>query len=122
MCPPATTHALLPTLQVEDFRGSPLQLSWWLAANLPVDDTARQQMLGTESVAERLHLELAALRSLTTLRCETCSTEVQLRQGVDGIRCKRLAFAPESGRIEQPYCALLQDLQHRVFPVGIQVK
>ena len=63
-------------VQVEDFRGSPLQLSWWLAANLPVEDMTRQEMLGTETVAARLTLELAALRSLTTLRCETCSTEV----------------------------------------------
>ena len=73
----SSTRCVFFAAQVEDFRGSPLQLSWWLAANLPVDDTARQQMLGTESVAERLHLELAALRRLTTLRCETCSTEVR---------------------------------------------
>ena len=63
-------------MQVDDFRGSPLQLSWWLAANLPIEDASRQEMLGTETVAARLTLELAALRSLTTLRCETCATEV----------------------------------------------
>ena len=66
-------------MQVEEFRGSPLQLSWYLAANLPVDDATQQQMLGTETVAARLTLELSALRSLTTLRCETCSTEVAAR-------------------------------------------
>ena len=56
--------------------GSPLGLSWWLAANLPVDDMARQKMLQAPTAAVRLQLALRALRGLGNLMCLNCGCQV----------------------------------------------
>lgn len=43
----ASAHATAPptALQAREFEGNPLELSYFLLSNLPVDDDVRQQLL-----------------------------------------------------------------------------
>lgn len=55
---------------------TPLALSFWLAANLPLDDAARQRLLEARSAAERLYDALRIMRGLQLL-CRECEAEVR---------------------------------------------
>ncbi len=55
--------------------GTPLALSFWLAANLPLDDVMRQRLLERHSAAARLYDIVHIMRSLR-LQCRKCDLEV----------------------------------------------
>lgn len=54
---------------------TPLALSFWLAANLPLDDAARQRLLEAHSAAERLYHAVRIMQALQLL-CRECDAEV----------------------------------------------
>eukprot|EP00891_Asterochloris_glomerata_P007213 jgi/Astpho2/7213/Aster-x0762 len=63
-------------LQAKAFQGDPLALSYWLAANMPLEDDTRQKLLECPSVSARLRQELSIMRSLAAIRCLICSVEL----------------------------------------------
>ena len=63
-------HSIAP--QARQFEGNPLELSYFLLSNLPVDDDVRQQLLEVATVDERLRRECRLLQALGTLCCRAC--------------------------------------------------
>ncbi|PRW58559.1 cereblon isoform X2 isoform B [Chlorella sorokiniana] len=58
--------------QARGFEGNPLELSYFLLSNLPVDDDVRQQLLEAKTVDERLRKECKLLQALGALCCRAC--------------------------------------------------
>ncbi|KAL4426161.1 hypothetical protein ABPG77_007443 [Micractinium sp. CCAP 211/92] len=67
-------HSIAP--QAREFEGNPLELSYFLLSNLPVDDDARQQLLEARTVDERLRAECKLLQALGTLCCRACGASL----------------------------------------------
>eukprot|EP00873_Tetraselmis_striata_P007089 jgi/Tetstr1/427353/TSEL_017520.t1 len=69
------THAC-PKIQA--FEGTPLDLSYWLAANLPFSVSNRQALLSADGDVERLRKEISFIhiQSLTAIRCARCRNPV----------------------------------------------
>ncbi|EFN59238.1 hypothetical protein CHLNCDRAFT_138225 [Chlorella variabilis] len=67
-------HSIAP--QAREFEGNPLELSYFLLSNLPVDDDVRQQLLEACSADERLRAECKLLQALGTLCCRACGTSL----------------------------------------------
>jgi hypothetical protein len=61
-------------VQVASFQGSPLELSYWVAHNLPLQPGTRLLLLGAPSPAARLRLLLGVLQRLDQLCCSSCGT------------------------------------------------
>jgi cereblon len=61
-------------VQAREFEGNPLELSYFLLSNLPVNDNARQQLLEASTVDERLRAECRVLQTLGVLCCRACRT------------------------------------------------
>eukprot|EP00955_Chlamydomonas_euryale_P117777 366496-Chlamydomonas_euryale.AAC.33 len=66
--------ALLPA--VSTYAGSPAELSYWLASNLPLGCRSRLRLLAAPSPAARLRLELALLQHMQAVRCMACHHSV----------------------------------------------
>ncbi|KAL4443928.1 hypothetical protein ABPG75_011665 [Micractinium tetrahymenae] len=67
-------HSIAP--QAREFEGNPLELSYFLISNLPVDDDARQHLLEARTVDERLRAECKLLQALGALCCRACGTSL----------------------------------------------
>lgn len=61
-------------VQVASFQGSPLELSYWVSHNLPLQPSTRQLLLTADSPAERLRMLLGLLERLDQLSCSACGT------------------------------------------------
>eukprot|EP00088_Acartia_fossae_P048568 TRINITY_DN5300_c1_g1_i1.p1 TRINITY_DN5300_c1_g1~~TRINITY_DN5300_c1_g1_i1.p1 ORF type:complete len:511 (+),score=87.64 TRINITY_DN5300_c1_g1_i1:54-1586(+) len=55
---------------------SPEELSWWLAANLPIQDTWKYHLLGINSDIQRLRVELCILATIQVLVCRRCYNDL----------------------------------------------
>lgn len=69
---------------------TPLALSFWLAANLPLDDAARQRLLECTSAAERLY-DIVHIMAALQLRC--CECDVELAHAKDVINMSEEGIA-----------------------------
>ncbi|KAL4853631.1 Phospholipase A I [Chlorella vulgaris] len=65
-------HSIAP--QAREFEGNPLELSYFLLSNLPVNDNVRQQLLEASTVDDRLRAECRMLQTLGVLCCRACRT------------------------------------------------
>lgn len=54
----------------------PTELSWWVAANLPLGDNLRAQLLGVDCAVQRLRLELTFLEQCRVLVCRRCGKQL----------------------------------------------
>jgi len=55
---------------------SPEELSWWLAATLPIQDSWKYHLLGINTAIQRLRVELCILSSIQVLVCRRCYQEL----------------------------------------------
>ncbi|KAK9844647.1 hypothetical protein WJX74_005119 [Apatococcus lobatus] len=68
--------------EVKEYRGSPLELSFWLSVNLPLQADTRQQLLECTTAAARLCCLIKSLQTLGSLRCVECGTQVAAAKDV----------------------------------------
>ncbi|XP_023335486.1 protein cereblon [Eurytemora carolleeae] len=54
----------------------PEELSWWVAANLPLLETQKSYILSLKSIVQRLRAELSFLTQCRVLVCSRCSTHL----------------------------------------------
>jgi len=59
----------------------PVELSWWVLSNLPLEDQQRSRLLSINSAVQRLRAELSILEKCRVLVCRRCG--LQLGQGAD---------------------------------------
>ena len=57
-------------------RGDPEKLSYWLAANMPLHYTVKTQLLGMDNTSYRLRKLIDLLHNMKHLRCRKCLREV----------------------------------------------
>jgi len=62
--------------EVMDCRLDPAQMSYWLAASLPIDIDERRQLLIEDNVAYRLRKELELLAETSGIYCKNCSLKL----------------------------------------------
>eukprot|EP00879_Flechtneria_rotunda_P025366 GHRR01026950.1.p1 GENE.GHRR01026950.1~~GHRR01026950.1.p1 ORF type:complete len:532 (+),score=180.41 GHRR01026950.1:223-1818(+) len=63
----------LVLMPVASFQGSPVELSYWVSHNLPLQPSTRQLLLAASGPADRLRLLLSLLERLDQLRCSMCN-------------------------------------------------
>jgi hypothetical protein len=71
--------------QVASFQGSPLELSYYVSHNLPLQPSTRQLLLTAPSPAERLRLLLGLLERLDQLGCSECGAVLATTADVLGM-------------------------------------
>lgn len=81
---PHPLRAFSATGQARSFEGNPLELSYFLLSNLPVDDDVRQQLLEAKTVDARLRAECKLLQALGALCCRACG--VSLARSADAVQ------------------------------------
>ncbi|RMX48678.1 hypothetical protein pdam_00014329 [Pocillopora damicornis] len=64
------------TLRIDNVPRSPLDFSFWVAANMPLDDSLRLQILGINCPTQRLRKELEIVRKCSVLCCRSCDTKI----------------------------------------------
>lgn len=72
-------RCLSPPQEVGGYQARPLLYSYWLAANLPLHDEARQALLEARTAAARLRLALTWMRRVGALCCMECGAAVSTR-------------------------------------------
>ncbi|ESO85229.1 hypothetical protein LOTGIDRAFT_195998 [Lottia gigantea] len=58
------------------------ELSFWLAQNLPLDDTIRLRLLSYDSPVQRLRYELHVMKMCSVLQCKYCNTAMANKNDV----------------------------------------
>ncbi|XP_067136121.1 protein cereblon [Centruroides vittatus] len=61
---------------------NPTEFSFWVAGNLPLDDTLRLNLLAFNSAIQRLRYELSILEKYTILCCRECNAHIADRKDV----------------------------------------
>lgn len=51
---------------------TPTQLSYYIASNMPLQDSTRQELLEVDGTVHRLRREIELLESMDQLRCKCC--------------------------------------------------
>ncbi|XP_043242048.1 protein cereblon-like [Amphibalanus amphitrite] len=54
----------------------PVKLSYWVAMNLPIDDTYRAMLMRLDSVVRRLRCEISIMQSFNVMHCAECDQPV----------------------------------------------
>ncbi|KAL5014116.1 hypothetical protein ScPMuIL_008386 [Solemya velum] len=70
------------SLQSSVFPQEPAELSYWVAQNLPVDDSLRLQLLSINTAVQRLRCELSIIQMCSVMCCSQCSTELADKKDV----------------------------------------
>eukprot|EP00092_Neocalanus_flemingeri_P026199 GFUD01028396.1.p1 GENE.GFUD01028396.1~~GFUD01028396.1.p1 ORF type:complete len:501 (-),score=156.82 GFUD01028396.1:23-1525(-) len=70
------------SLQLPSLPAGPSELSWWVAANLPINDKLRAQLLAINSPVQRLRVELSFLSQCRVLVCRRCSKQLGDQQNI----------------------------------------
>lgn len=52
---------------------TPTQLSYYIASNMPLQDSTRQELLEVDGTVHRLRREIELLESMDQLRCKCCT-------------------------------------------------
>ncbi|CAM6105665.1 unnamed protein product [Calypogeia fissa] len=68
--------------RMEDMVRSPGALSFYIASNMPLQDSTRQELLEIDGVVHRLRREIQLLESMDRLRCKTCSAVIARRSNM----------------------------------------
>lgn len=81
----------------------PVSYSFWLAANLPLDDKVRQELLEIHCAADRLRREMEIMKTYDTICCRRCGREIG---GSKDVFCMSLegpvsAYVNPSGFVHQ---------------------
>ncbi|XP_068702174.1 protein cereblon-like isoform X2 [Montipora foliosa] len=64
------------TLRLENVPNSPTEFSFWVAANMPLDDNLRLQILCINCPTQRLRRELDIVRKCSVFCCMECDTRI----------------------------------------------
>ncbi|CAG2116114.1 unnamed protein product, partial [Medioppia subpectinata] len=76
----------LKTWQFNDYSSpaplKPCEFSYWVASNLPMDDSQRCQLLTINSSVQRLRFELSLLQKYSYLCCSECKTKICEKEDV----------------------------------------
>lgn len=70
------------SIHLSSLPSSPTELSWWVAANLPLEDKLRTQLLSANSPVQRLRMELSFLSQCRVLVCRRCSKQLGDQQNI----------------------------------------
>lgn len=70
------------SLHLSSLPTGPSELSWWVAANLPLEDKLRAQLLAINSPVQRLRVELSFLSKCRVLACRRCSKQLGDQQHI----------------------------------------
>eukprot|EP00092_Neocalanus_flemingeri_P092343 GFUD01117211.1.p1 GENE.GFUD01117211.1~~GFUD01117211.1.p1 ORF type:complete len:545 (-),score=176.61 GFUD01117211.1:89-1723(-) len=70
------------SLHLSSLPAGPSELSWWVAANLPLEDKLRTQLLAINSPVQRLRVELSFLSQCRVLVCKRCSKQLGDQQNI----------------------------------------
>jgi len=70
------------SIHLSSLPSSPTELSWWVAANLPLEDKLRAQLLSVNSPVQRLRMELSFLSQCRVLVCRRCSKQLGDQQNI----------------------------------------
>ncbi|KAG6542344.1 hypothetical protein Mapa_016270 [Marchantia paleacea] len=68
--------------RMEEMVRSPAMLSFYIASNMPLHDSTRQELLEVDGVVHRLRREIQLLESMDRLRCKTCSAFIARRSNM----------------------------------------
>ncbi|XP_061187454.1 protein cereblon-like [Saccostrea echinata] len=66
----------------EKLPSHPVELSYWLIQNLPLDDNLRLNLLGIDSAIQRLRCSLSIVQKCSTLCCKECNTNIANKNDV----------------------------------------
>uniref|UniRef100_UPI0035CD3D9F Protein cereblon n=1 Tax=Homo sapiens TaxID=9606 RepID=UPI0035CD3D9F len=70
-------------LKDDSLPSNPIDFSYWVAANLPIDDSLRIQLLKIDSAIQRLRCELDIMNKCTSLCCKQCQeTEITTKNEI----------------------------------------
>ncbi|XP_015764904.1 PREDICTED: protein cereblon-like isoform X2 [Acropora digitifera] len=64
------------TLCLDNVPKTPTEFSFWVAANMPLDDDLRLQVLGIDCPTQRLRRELEIVRKCGAFCCSECDTKI----------------------------------------------
>jgi len=67
---------------VDSLPENPVDLSWWVAARLPLGDTLKGRILAADSVVQRLRMELSFLEQCQVLVCRRCGKQLGDQQHI----------------------------------------
>jgi len=70
------------SIHLSSLPSTPTELSWWVAANLPLEDKLRTQLLTINSPVQRLRVELSFLSQCRVLVCRRCSKQLGDQQNI----------------------------------------
>lgn len=119
----ALTHMTAVCISLQGvglFQAEPLQYSYWLAANLPLHDDARQALLEARTAAARLRLEIKWLSSMATLHCIECEAKVGAWAGqglalcIRITQCVQCCWLDSISNVRYAGCYLVFSLDHKV--------
>ncbi|XP_014676590.1 PREDICTED: protein cereblon-like isoform X2 [Priapulus caudatus] len=69
-------------INVDNLPIDPAMLSYWVTANLPLEDATRLEMLTINSAVQRLRALLAILLKCSVLRCSECRADIAGKRDV----------------------------------------
>ncbi|XP_052085302.1 protein cereblon-like [Mytilus californianus] len=70
------------TLQADKLTNDPIELSYWVCQNLPLDDSQRLNLLSLDSAVQRLRCALSIMEKCSVICCRECKTHVALTNDV----------------------------------------
>ena len=70
------------SLHLSSLPDGPTELSWWVVANLPLEDKLRAQLLAINCPVQRLRMELSFLSKCRVLVCKRCSKQLGDQQNI----------------------------------------
>jgi len=70
------------SIHLSSLPDGPTELSWWVAANLPLEDKLRAKLLTINSPVQRLRVELSFLSQCRVLVCKRCSKQLGDQQNI----------------------------------------
>ncbi|XP_070192789.1 protein cereblon-like isoform X2 [Littorina saxatilis] len=75
-------HSWNDTLQAASLPTDATELSYWVAQNLPLDNTMRMHLLGVTCPIHRLRSELAIMKKCAILCCKNCMKQIARKEEV----------------------------------------
>ncbi|KXJ24585.1 protein cereblon [Exaiptasia diaphana] len=64
------------TIRLENVPADPIDFSYWVAANLPLDDTLKIELLNIDCTTQRLRKELDIMHKCSVLCCRDCNSTI----------------------------------------------
>ena len=70
------------TIQAEKLTDDPVELSFWVCKNLPLDDSQRLNLLSIDNAVQRLRCALSVMEKCSVICCRECKTQVAFTNDV----------------------------------------